>query len=183
MDITQGRSPDDVLPQRYRFPTSSRRQRDKTEYKSINAFDLGNLPASWGRNSKPVAALVQGGWALLLRSYIRNDSISLPILFTMEAADSHTNNGKRTLLNGETEALILQYQISDHCRVGDIHPFASKKYRSKDLDYGFSNAAVCFSTSLTGRKGYMDGRLSRVLEPGNDVLEHDVRFSLLNDRT
>ena len=179
MGITQGRSPDDVLPQRYRFPTSSRRQIDNTEYKSINAFDIENLPASWEWNSKPVAALVQRGWALLLRSYVRNDSISLPILFTMEDAGSHTHNGQRTLLNGETEALILQYQISDHCRLGDIHPVASKRYRSNDLDHGCSNAAIFFTTSLTVRKGYKDGRLSRVLEFRKDVLEHDVRFSLL----
>ncbi|KAL2043784.1 hypothetical protein N7G274_003303 [Stereocaulon virgatum] len=179
MDITKGRSPDDVLPQRYRFPTSSRRQRDNTEYKIINAFDLENLPEGWGQNSKPVAALIQGSWALLLRSYVRNDSISLPILFTIEDAGSHEHNGQRTLLNGENEALILQYQIADHCRLGDIHPVASKNCRSKDLDYGCSNAAIFFSSSLTVRKGHKDERLSSVLEFGKDVLEHDFDLVLM----
>ena len=179
MDMTPGQLPEDILPQHCRFPTSARRRAEKSCRKDVGIFDHKDLSTGWKKHSEPLGDLVQAAWALLLRSYVRNDSIYFAVLFTSSDGGNCTKDKKQTFLHGDDETLMLQYQFSKHVQLTDIHPVGSRKCRREGLDHGHINTAINFSTLLHVRNGHENGPLSRLMDNEKDVLINDVRYSLL----
>ena len=178
MDMIPEQLPEDILPQHCRFPTSARRRAEKSCGKDVGIFDHKDLSTGWKKHSKPLEDLVQAAWALLLRSYVRNDSIYFAVLFTSSDGDTCIKDEMQTSLHGD-ETLVLQYQFSEHVQLTDIHPVGSRKCRREGLDHGHINTAINFSTLLPVRNDHENGPLLRLMDNEKDVLNNDVRYSLL----
>ena len=121
MDLTADESPEKVMLQQCRFPTSAHTKVEERHYELMSAFDDDTVQSALGKSFESSKQFVLTAWAVLLRSYLRNDTITFVVLSDIMTFCPCQNDTKTTSLGVQNEARILQFHIPNECRLKDIH--------------------------------------------------------------
>jgi hypothetical protein len=154
--------PEDLILQHCHFPTSARRNVEDTYYETVSIFDYGGVCADLGTKLGSLEELVQASWAILLHSYLRGDIISFAVLTSWQ--------------NHDYEALVLQYQIFDECRLQDVRPTGSWKSTVQALKKTQVNTTIKLLNSPFQKNGRRNGDIPQRTEAQDEMLVDDVSF-------
>jgi hypothetical protein len=152
--------PEDLILQHCHFPTSARRDVEDSYYEAVSIFDHGGACADLGTKLGSLEELVQTAWAILLHSYLRGDIISFAVLSSCQ--------------NHDYEALVLQYQIFDECRLEDVRPTGSWKSTRQTLKKTQVNTAINLLSSPFRKIGQRNREILQRTEPQDETHVDDV---------
>lgn len=180
MHLTTAEYPEDLVLEHCHFPTSARRDVKNHHYETVGIFDHGRLDENLGRSYGSLEDLVQTAWAILLRNYLRGDVVSFAVLLGSQGYDFPRNNAEETSFRGDIEALVLQYELFDGCRIQDIRATACWKSSRQALRKTQISTAINLLSSLFRKNGQANGGTQQVTDAQHDVLIDDVGSFLLS---
>lgn len=141
MDLTLKDHIED-LPKSH-FPGAPRRDINDHHYESFSISMheesyslLRKCPESWEE-------LVQVAWALMLRSYLQDDTISFAVLLGAQS-------GSISKKLASSDALVFQYQVPEACQLKDIRAAKCWKTTRTVLKTSQINTALNLLTPLSG---------------------------------
>ena len=164
-------SPEELVLQHCHFPTSRRRQIKADLYHCVTVFDDATIWTALGKSLECLEDLILAAWAILLRSYLRNDTVTFAVFSEDQpCCDQKISNG--TALRANTEAIVLQYEVADQCQVKDIHATACWKSNREVLETAHINTAVNLLAPSLLKNGMRTANLARLtgLKPVNHCL-------------
>lgn len=125
------------------FPGAPRRDINDHQYESFSFSIHEESYSPLGKSRELWEELVQATWALLLRSYLQDDTVSFAVLLG-DLSGSISNK------QANTEALVLQYEILEACRLKDIRVAKCWKTTRKVLKTSQINTALNLLAPLSG---------------------------------
>lgn len=152
------------------FPGAPRRNKKFHHYQSFSIsineesdFPLGKRPESWEE-------IVQATWAILLRSYLQDDTVSFAVLLGDQS-------GSISRRQANTDALVLQYEIPGACRLKDVRAAKCWKTTRKVLQTSQINTALNLLSPLSG---LMNGELAKLTAAQHNLpMDTTVSFFLI----
>ena len=175
MDAQSGRLLEGLQHQHCHFPIPKRRSRDVSHFECVEVFGQSEEVAQGSLTPEHLKTLVQSAWAVTLRNYVRSDFVCFVVRSTIEDCDDSSGlRGKPSSLSSEN-VRILQYQISDHSSLSEIHALGTLLYQRKDLRDRQINTAVHDTTLMSkhDREPKDETCLPNSLQP--DILGNEVR--------
>lgn len=166
MEVTAQKQPVAILHQHCQFPTAIRRDVKNIKYRTFPIFDRENAVVARKQDSKPLRPLILNVWAILLRYYVRNDVV---VFLLFSASLGHCCIGSietKSCCGDETEAALLQYELSDNLLLREIRASESTRYTYQETENVRASTAV----------GHGMPSLSRRAE--NDVAMDNVRHMI-----
>lgn len=139
------------LPKSY-FPGAPRRDINDHHYESFSISIHEESYSPLRKHREPWEELVQATWALLLRSYLQDDTVSFAVLLGGQSCSISKNQAN-------TDALVLQYEIPEVCRLKDIRAAKCWKTTRKVLKTSQINTALNLIVPLSG---LMNGELAKL---------------------
>lgn len=169
---------EELIHQRCQLPVSLRKIIESSHYRDIGLFDTPEIDAAWAQNRRISKDLIQFAWAILLRCYVRNDTVSFLRLSNPLGPFDDGSPAAMPVLEEveEDNAVILQYRLFDNLRLLGIHVedlMRCTKYEMRDLQM---NTAVRFLTLRS--KGPLHGNKHNSLSAGfeEDTSLNNVRL-------
>lgn len=139
------------------FPTAIRRDRKKSQYRTIAIFDREDTATAWEQDRQPRRDLFLKVWAILLRYYVRNDIVAFLTWCDSLGHCDVASTGSKSCFGEETEAVMLQYQLFDNLVLHDIR--ASEPTKCTDHEMGDVRistmvrfSSLCATSSLQGNE-------------------------------
>lgn len=142
------------------FPGAPRRDINDHHYESFSISIYEDSYSPPGKCREPWEELVQAAWALLLRSYLQDDTVSFAMLL---GGQSGGISKKQT----DTDSLVLQYEIPKACRLKDIRAAKYWKTTRKVLMTSQINTAL---NLLVPPSGLMNGELAELTAAQHNLL-------------
>lgn len=127
------------------FPGAPRRDINDHHYESFSISILEESYSPLGKRREIWEELVQATWAVLLRSYLQDDTVSFAVLLGGQSSSISKKQAN-------TDALVLQYEISEACRLKDIRVAKCWKTTRKVLKTSQINTALNILAPLSGLK-------------------------------
>ena len=144
--------PDYVL-EHCHLHTSARRNTKSHHFEVVNLFVDGSVFVGLREPPKCFEKLVQDAWALLLRRYLGNDTVSFAVLAS-QGNDLQGRGHARCIAAVEgSESRILQYHIPAQCLLQDIRPVIFRAYAGHVGERLPINTAIRLSNSTSSRRG------------------------------
>lgn len=152
------------------FPGAPRRDINVHHYESFSISIREESYSPLGNRREPWEELVQAAWALLLRSYLQDDTISFAVLLGGQS-------GSLSKKQANTDALVLQYQVPEECQLKDIRAANCWKTTRKVLKTSQINTALNLLAPLSGP---MNGELANLTAARhNPPIDNTVSLSSL----
>lgn len=152
------------------FPGAPRRDTNVHHYESFSISIHEETDIPLGKRQDFWEEIVQATWAILLRSYLQDDTVSFAVLLGEQSGSISRKQAK-------TDALVLQYEIPEACHLKDIR--ASKRWKTtrKVLQTSQINTALNLLAPLSG---LMNGELAKLTAAQHNLpIDKTVSFSLL----
>lgn len=158
------------------FPGAPRRHVKDHHYESFCISIHEEFYSAFGECHETLEELVQAAWALLLRSYLQDDTISFAVLLGEQSGSIFKKQAR-------TGALVVQYQLPEACRLKDIRAARCWKTTREVMKMSKINTAINLLASLSEP---MNGELAK-LTAAQHNLDNTVSFffivtSFLDDR-
>lgn len=134
------------------FPGAPRRDTNDHHYESFSISIHEDSYSPLGKRREAWEELVQTTWALLLRSYLQDDTVSFAVLLGGQSCSISKKQAN-------TDALVLQYEIPEACRLKDIRAAKCWKTTRKVLKTSQINTALNLLAPLSG---LMNGELAKL---------------------
>lgn len=125
------------------FPGAPRRDISDHHYESFSISIHEESYSPFGKCRESWEEIVQATWALLLRSYLQDDTVSFAVLL---GGQSGSISQKQAI----TDALVLQYEIPEARRLKDIRATKCWKTTRKVLKTSQINTALNLLAPLSG---------------------------------
>lgn len=142
------------------FPGAPRRDINDHHYESFSISILEESYSPLGKRREIWEELVQATWAVLLRSYLQDDTVSFAVLLGGQSSSISKKQAN-------TDALVLQYEISEACRLKDIRVAKCWKTTRKVLKTSQINTALNILAPLSGLK---NGELAKSATAQHNLL-------------
>lgn len=136
-----------LLHQHCHFPTAIRRTLKKSQLRAIDIFDQEISVAAWERDCRRLRDSVLNAWAILLRHYVRNDTVAFFTVSNSPGCHGIGDTKSTSCFGEETEIVALQYQLLDGLQIHEICPSESTKCTNYDVGDVRINTLVRFSRS------------------------------------
>lgn len=152
------------------FPGAPRRDTNVHHYESfsISIHEESDIPL--GKCRQSWEEIVQATWAILLRSYLQDDTVSFAVLLG-------DRSGIISREQANTDALVLQYEIPEACRLKDIRAAKCWKTTRKVLQTSQINTAL---TLLAPASGLMNGELAKLTAAQHNLpIDKTVSFFII----
>lgn len=134
------------------FPGAPRRDISIHHHESFSISISEESYSPLGKRLESWEEIVQATWALLLRSYLQDDTVSFAVLLGGQS-------GSISKKQANTDALVLQYEIPEACRLKDIRAVKRWKTTRKVLQTTQINTALNLLAPLSGP---MNGELAEL---------------------
>lgn len=134
------------------FPGAPRRNINDHHYESFSISIHEESYSPFGKRRESWEEIVQATWALLLRSYLQDDTVSFAVLLGGQS-------GSISKKQANTDALVLQYEIPEACRLKDIRAAKCWKPTREVLKTSQINTALNLLAPL---RGLMNGELAKL---------------------
>lgn len=168
MDLTLKDHLED-LPKSH-FPGAPRRDINDHHYESFSISIHEESYSPLRKRPEPWEELVQAAWALLLRSYLQDDTISFAVLL-----GAHSGSISKKLAN--SDALVLQYQVPEACQLKDVRAAKCWKTTRKILKTSQINTALNLLAPLSGP---INGELAKLTSAQHNLpIDNTVSLSSL----
>lgn len=141
------------------FPGAPRRDVNDHHYESFSVSIHEESYFPLGEHREPWEELVQAAWALLLRSYLQDDTVSFAVLLW-------GHSGSISKKQANTDALVLQYQVPEACQLKDVRAAKCWKTTQKVLKTSQINTALNLLVPLSGP---MNGELAKLTAPQHNL--------------
>lgn len=125
------------------FPGAPRREINDHSYESFSISIREESYSPLGKRRVPWEDLLQAAWALLLRCYLQDDTISFAVLLRGQS-------GSTSKKQANTDVLVLQYQVPEACQLKDIRVAKFWKTTREVLKTSQINTALNVLTPLSG---------------------------------
>lgn len=130
-----------ITQQNCRFPVPIRRCEDIHRQGIVAIFDNQILIPELEANVEHLKTLLQSAWAMLLRRYVRNNTV----YFVLLSNDLNGTTDQQAKASYDIEAIAVYYQIFGNTLLSDIRPLISHHCSNEELDFKQTNTAVTFS--------------------------------------
>lgn len=134
------------------FPGAPRRDINVHHYESFSISIHEESYSPLGKRRESWEEIVQAAWALMLRSYLQDDTVSFAVLLGGQSGSISKNQAN-------TDALVLQYEIPEASRLKDIRAAKRWKTTRKVLQTSQINTALNLLAPLSGP---MNGELAKL---------------------
>ena len=132
------KQPEATLHHRYHFPTVIHQNTRGFQFRNIGIFDREDNVTAWKLDRLPLRDLVLNAWAILLRCYVRSETITfLTVSDSLGPYDIGSTKSK-LCLGEDIEAVRLQYQLSDDLLLHEMCPYET----TNATDYKIGDAPV-----------------------------------------
>ncbi|MCJ1404222.1 hypothetical protein MMC11_007447 [Xylographa trunciseda] len=138
--------PEDLLVQHCRFPTSPRRDSENPFYEFVTVSDDNTVLPGLEKSSEHSTNLVSAAWAILLRAYMRNDTVTFAVLSDDQICCCYQSNSSGKTLGADAAVSVLQFQFADECQLKDIRATARWNSVRQVLKTTHINTALNLST-------------------------------------
>ena len=174
MHLATKETSEDLILQQCHFPISARRDVTSHHYETISVSDHSRFRTSLGKSFGPLDEVVLAAWAILLRSYSRRNNVSFVVFLGSKGHKYLRNFTDDIPLQGNAEALVLQYDIFDGCLIQDVHASACRKCSRACLKKTQINTAFNLLSSAPLIDGYTNGGNVQLAHPQDDILSDGV---------
>lgn len=130
-----------ITQQNCRFPVPIQRCEDIHHQGTVAVTDNQNFIPGSEANFEHLEALLTNAWAILLRRYVRKNSLYFVVL----SNGLGVTNNQQTKTPYDVEAIAVYYQIFEDTLLSDICPSVSHRCSKEELDFKQTNTAVAFS--------------------------------------
>lgn len=147
-------------------------------YETIPVSDHSRFRASSGKSFGPLDEVVLAAWAILLRNYFRRNIVSFAVLLGSKGLKYLGNVTDDIPLQGDAEALVLQYDIFDGCPIQDVRPSVCRKCSRAGLKKTQISTAFNLLSSAPLIDGYSNGGNVQLAHSHDDILDDGVSDAL-----
>ena len=145
-------APGGLQHQQCHFPVSSRVPRLETLMYSDCHVEVPTALEFWQSDDTRLRRLLGGCWAILLRSYVRNDFVSFrDIAHTALLKNCH-HSSRKSFVHDEPRCPVYQYQIFEDQGVDELSASEILSCNHIDIQDRLINTAVCLEPSSSQDK-------------------------------
>lgn len=172
-------SPDQVLEQP-QLTTPPEKVTESLDFHSIDVSVDKALIPNFGEVHESSLTSVNTAWAILLRTFLRDDSVTFAVLSNGDRAFWESSYDQRFITpKADTQSWIIQYCISEQSQVKDIRPSIFPVYDGRLIENTRTSSAICLSSPSSSNRWWSED-FHPVDNPRQRQLTDKVSFNFTN---
>ena len=144
-------SSDQVFEQS-QLPTPPEKVTESLDFHSVDVSVDKALISNLGEVYDSSLTSVQTAWAILLRTFLRDDSVTFAILSNGDYNIWESSYHQRFTRKADTRSWILQYCISGQSQIKDVRPSIFPVYDGRLIENTQTSSAICLSSPSSSNR-------------------------------
>ena len=155
-------APLDQIAERPQAQTPPEKVTEALQFHSVDVVVDPKLFSILGKEFQSCEVFIQTAWAILLRTYLRDDDVTFAVLSASSNNIWQSGHHNLPCTDVDVKSWIFQYSISEHNQLRDLRPRVFPVFDDRLIENAQISSAVSFSLSPSSSNGWWPEELQLI---------------------